>query len=333
MSYGWRSPASTSFRKVCGSNALQACGPMTVPDAGATARPRSREMRCAETSPVAVSGKRATMQKTLLLLPLLTFMDCKSAPVSGPSKLETEEQKTLYALGQNVGRNLEVFSLSPAALEIVKEGLTDHILKREAKVSLETFGPKVQPLAQARRAKKAEEIKAQAKPFLLAAAREKGAQELPSGVVYIPIKEGTGEAPKATDQVKVQYRGTLTDGTVFDSTADRKQSAEFGLGSGIIPCWTEGLQKMKVGGRAKLACPPAMAYGDRGQPPKIPGGAVLSLEVELLEILPPLQHGAPIPSGGDPHAGLMMYGGIPGHGGVGDGGDMMPAAMPPPRSP
>lgn len=271
----------------------------------------------------------ALIRKAFLLLPLLALIDCKSGTVAGASKLETEEQKTLYALGQNVGRTLEAFSLSPAELEIVKEGLTDHLAKREAKVSLEMFGPKIQPLVQARRAKKAEEVKAQAKPFLLAAAKEKGAEELSSGLVYVSIKEGTGEAPKATDRVKVNYRGTLSDGTVFDSTADRKQPAEFGLG-GVIPCWTEGLQKMKVGGRAKVVCPPSTAYGDRGQPPKIPGGAALSFEVDLLEILPPLPPGAPVAPGGDPHGGLMVPGEMPGHGGMGHGGDMMtPPAVPP----
>jgi FKBP-type peptidyl-prolyl cis-trans isomerase FkpA len=267
------------------------------------------------------------MRRSLLLTLFLALVGCQSR--TGAPKLETEEQKTLYALGQTVGRNLEAFSLSPTELDIVKAGLTDHVLKREAKVPLETFGPKIQPLVQARMAKRTEEAKAQAKPFLQAAAKEKGAEELPSGLVYVPIKEGTGEAPKATDWVKLHYHGTLTDGTVFDSSVERKQPAQFGLG-GVIPCWTEGLQKMKVGGKARLVCPPSIAYGDRGQPPTIPGGAVLSFEVELLEIVPPPGRGLGAP-GADPHAGSMMSGGMLGHGGIGHGDQMMPPpALPPP---
>jgi FKBP-type peptidyl-prolyl cis-trans isomerase FkpA len=242
-------------------------------------------------------------------MPLLVLLGCKSQGAA--SKLETDDQKTLYALGQKVGQNLEVFSLSPAELEIVKAGLTDEMLKREAKVPLETFSPKIGQLAQARATKRTEEEKAAAIPFLKAAANEKGAEESPSGLVYIPRQEGTGESPKATDRVKVHYRGTLTDGTVFDSSIERKQPADFSV-SGVIPCWTEGLQKMKVGGKAKLVCPSSLAYGDRGQPPKIPGGATLTFEVELLEILPPVVPAAPGAMGMDPHGGLAMPPGMQG---------------------
>src|SRR5207247_817126 len=97
------------------------------------------------------------------------------------------------------------------------------------------------------------------------------------------IKEGTGPNPQATDKVKVHYHGTLENGTVFDSSVDRKQPAEFGLNQ-VIPCWTEGVQKIKVGGKAKLVCPSSIAYGDQGRPPTIPGGATLVFEVELLSI-------------------------------------------------
>jgi FKBP-type peptidyl-prolyl cis-trans isomerase FkpA len=264
-------------------------------------------------APLGLLGKEPLMRRTFLLVPLLALLGCRSGTGTGAPRLETEEKKTLYALGENVARNLEVFSLSPAELEVVIAGLTDHVLKREAKVPVETFGPKIEPLAQERMAKKTDRIKAQAKPFLQAAAKERGAEELPSGLVYVPIKEGTGEGPRATDRVKVQYRGTLTDGTVFDSSFDRKQPAEFGLG-GVIPCWTEGLQKMKVGGKAKLVCPSSIAYGERGQPPKVPGGAALSFEVELLDILPPNAPEVPGALGADLHAGMTMPPGMPAHG-------------------
>ena len=107
----------------------------------------------------------------------------------------------------------------------------------------------------------------------------------PSGLVYQSIKEGTGASPAATDVVKVHYRGTFPDtGKEFDSSYKRGEPTEFPL-NGVIPCWTEGLQKLKIGGKAKLVCPSTIAYGDQGRPPKIPGGATLVFEVELLEIV------------------------------------------------
>jgi FKBP-type peptidyl-prolyl cis-trans isomerase FkpA len=101
-------------------------------------------------------------------------------------------------------------------------------------------------------------------------------------MVYIPVAAGTGASPKATDTVNVHYHGTLRDGTVFDSSVERGEPISFPL-NGVIACWTEGLQKMKVGGKAKLVCPSDTAYGDAGQGP-IPGGAALVFEVELLGI-------------------------------------------------
>ena len=112
-------------------------------------------------------------------------------------------------------------------------------------------------------------------------------------MVYIPVSEGSGASPKPTDRVKVHYHGTLQDGTVFDSSVERGQPATFPL-NGVIACWTEGLQKMKVGGKAKLVCPSDIAYGDRGAPPKIKPGATLTFDVELISIEPPP---TPKPSG------------------------------------
>ena len=105
-------------------------------------------------------------------------------------------------------------------------------------------------------------------------------------MVVRTLTPGTGATPVASDQVKVHYTGTLTDGTVFDSSVKRKEPATFPLG-GVIKCWTEGVQKMKVGEKAKLTCPSDLAYGDNGRPPTIPGGATLIFEVELLEITTP----------------------------------------------
>jgi FKBP-type peptidyl-prolyl cis-trans isomerase FkpA len=114
-------------------------------------------------------------------------------------------------------------------------------------------------------------------------AQEPGAKVTASGMVYRSLKDGTGASPKASDTVKVHYRGTLPDGKEFDSSYKRNEAIEFPL-SRVIPCWTEGVQLMKVGGKAKLTCPPATAYGDRGAGGVIPPKATLLFEVELLAI-------------------------------------------------
>jgi FKBP-type peptidyl-prolyl cis-trans isomerase FkpA len=121
------------------------------------------------------------------------------------------------------------------------------------------------------------------KDYLDKAATEPGAQKTASGLVYRELQPGTGPSPKATDTVRVHYRGTLIDGTEFDSSYKRNEPAEFPLNM-VIPAWTEGVQKMKVGGKSHLVCPANIAYGERGAPPVIPGGATLIFEIELLGI-------------------------------------------------
>jgi FKBP-type peptidyl-prolyl cis-trans isomerase FkpA len=115
------------------------------------------------------------------------------------------------------------------------------------------------------------------------AAKEKGAVKTASGMVYQSLKEGSGKSPKASNTVEVNYRGTLTNGKEFDSSYKRNQSISFPL-TGVIPCWTEGVQLMKVGGKAKLVCPPELAYGSRGAGRDVPPNATLIFEVELLGI-------------------------------------------------
>jgi FKBP-type peptidyl-prolyl cis-trans isomerase FkpA len=109
------------------------------------------------------------------------------------------------------------------------------------------------------------------------------AETLPSGVTVLHTVDGTGAQPKASDTVKVNYRGTLADGKEFDSSYKRNAPATFPL-SRVVPCWTEGMQKIKVGGKATLTCPPATAYGDRGAGGVVPPNATLTFEVELLAI-------------------------------------------------
>lgn len=115
------------------------------------------------------------------------------------------------------------------------------------------------------------------------AAKEPGAVVTPSGLVFLSLKQGSGASPQASDKVRVHYRGTFADGKEFDSSYARGQPAEFPLDR-VIKCWTEGVQRMQIGGKAKLTCPPAIAYGDRGAGSVIPPGSTLQFEVELLGI-------------------------------------------------
>ncbi len=116
-----------------------------------------------------------------------------------------------------------------------------------------------------------------------AAAKEEGAVVTSSGLVYRSLKDGTGASSKATDKVTVHYKGTFPDGREFDSSYKRGQPIDFPL-NGVIPCWTEGVQRMKTGGKAKLTCPAEIAYGVRGAGGVIPPNATLVFEVELLGV-------------------------------------------------
>jgi FKBP-type peptidyl-prolyl cis-trans isomerase FkpA len=205
-----------------------------------------------------------------------------AAPKEGASGADND--KTLYALGASIGRSLSVFSLSKAELEAVKRGLTDAVTNQKLAVDVAEYQSKIQELARSRGEARAKVEKEKSAAFLDKASKEKGAQKMPSGLIYVEQKAGNGESPKATDSVKVHYKGTLIDGTEFDSSYKRGQPTEFPL-SNVIRCWTEGVQKMKPGGKAKLVCPSSIAYGDTGTG-NIPGGATLVFEIELLEVAP-----------------------------------------------
>jgi FKBP-type peptidyl-prolyl cis-trans isomerase FkpA len=224
------------------------------------------------------------MRKLAMWSTVLILATAAPAAAGDGPELKTEEQKTLYALGLAISRSLLPFNLSATDLEAVAAGLTDGSLHKAPKVELETYGPKIRQLQEARAAAVAEAEKKASQAFLDQAAAEKGATKTPSGLILIVITPGTGASPKATDTVKVNYEGKLTDGTVFDSSVQRGEPVTFPLNK-VIKCWTEAVQLMKVGGKSRLICPSDLAYGDRGAPPQIKPGATLVFEVELLGIV------------------------------------------------
>jgi FKBP-type peptidyl-prolyl cis-trans isomerase len=220
------------------------------------------------------------MRKAPVVLALL--LGCHGAAAVAQPALNTDQDKALYSLGQLMGASVEEFQLTAAELAIVTAGLSDAVLGRDSKVDANAYRQQIQALAQERSAAGAVEEKQASAAFLDQLAKAPGAERSPSGVVFIPISAGTGANPTAASTVRVHYHGTLRDGTVFDSSVERGEPISFPL-NGVIPCWTEGVQKIKVGGKAKLGCPSDTAYGDGGQGP-IPGGAALVFEVELLGI-------------------------------------------------
>lgn len=220
------------------------------------------------------------MQKSLIAA-VLTLGVYSAAAVAQPA-LSNDEDKTLYALGIALGGNIQQFALTPEELVLVKAGFDDGVLGNDPQVDMQTYGPLIQVLANERASAAAALEKEASAAFLDEMAGEAGAERTASGLIYIPVSAGSGESPAAADTVSVHYHGTLRDGTVFDSSVDRGEPISFSL-AGVIPCWTEGVQKMQVGGKAKLVCPSDTAYGDQGQGP-IPGGATLVFEVELLAI-------------------------------------------------
>ncbi len=198
---------------------------------------------------------------------------------------DTEKEKTLYALGLAVGESLGSLKgqLTEAEIEVVLRGFSDAATGKEPLVNLRERMPQLEAMKKERMAVASQPQKDQDRAYLELAAAEEGAVKTASGLVYKELTAGTGPQPKATDRVEVHYHGTLVDGSVFDSSVQRGEPTAFGLNQ-VIPGWIEGLQMMKVGGKARLVIPSELAYGDGGRPPAIPGGTTLIFEVELLGI-------------------------------------------------
>jgi FKBP-type peptidyl-prolyl cis-trans isomerase FkpA len=230
--------------------------------------------------------------RTLVIWSTVIVLATAGNAMADEPKLETDDQKALYALGLTINRSLSPFNLSPSELELVEAGLADGSLHRTPKVDLETYGPKIKQLQETRAAAVAAAERKTSQAFVDQAAREPGATRTASGLLMIPLTPGTGASPKATDTVMVNYEGRLTDGTLFDSSTQHGGPATVPL-NGVIKCWTEALQLAKVGSKSRLVCPADLAYGDQGWPPLIKPGATLVYEVELLGISQPSAQTAP----------------------------------------
>ena len=206
----------------------------------------------------------------------------------GGTPLSAEDKQLLYALGAIQGHKLLGAHLKPNELQWVQRGLADAALDKKLNLEdpdLDEWGPRVDAFVSTRNNPVLMSEKARGKKALDQAAREPGAARSASGVVVRILQEGEGAPATATSRVQVNYEGRLIDGTVFDSSAQHGGPAIFPL-SKVIRCWTEGVQKLRVGGKAKLTCPSELAYGDAGRPPQIPGGATLVFQIELLGVQP-----------------------------------------------
>jgi FKBP-type peptidyl-prolyl cis-trans isomerase FkpA len=209
--------------------------------------------------------------------------ETKLAPVPDVT-LATDDEKTLYIIGIAMGRSTTSLEVTPEELRFIEAGIEDLVAGRPARVSVETYAPKVEELHKRRTAAAIAKREAEGKAAIEAAAKEPGAVKTESGMAFRTLKPGTGGSPTATDKVKMHYRGTFPNGKLFDSSMEG-DPVELVV-AGVIPCWAEALRRMKVGEAAKLVCPPSLAYGDHGNPPTLPGHATLIFELELVSFEP-----------------------------------------------
>lgn len=211
-----------------------------------------------------------------------------------PVELKTQKEKTSYSLGLDVGGKMKM-QMKSQAIDVdadvfaqgMKDALTDAkplLTEQEIHETLEVFQKELMAKQQEREKTAGEKNRKDGETFLAANKKKEGVKTLPSGLQYKVLKDGAGKTPKTTDSVTVNYRGTLVDGTEFDSSIKRGQPATFNVG-GVIPGWTEALQLMKEGAKWQLVIPANLAYGERGTPGgPIGPGAVLIFEVELISI-------------------------------------------------
>lgn len=208
-------------------------------------------------------------------------------PTTQPSNLEDPQDRMSYSLGLMIGRNVKasMSQYGEVKPELVAAGINDMLTNRPPILSnqeIQTAINQLQQQVQARVNALAEQNKKEGEAFLAANMTKPDVHTTESGLQYKILQEGTGASPKQTDKVKVHYKGTLLDGTVFDNSLARGVPMTFAV-KGVIPGWTEALQLMKVGGKWQIFVPPNLGYGGQGNQ-RIPPHAVLTFEMELLGI-------------------------------------------------
>ena len=203
----------------------------------------------------------------------------------GPAQAEVpedEREELFYSLGVMFATTLGEFQLSEEELALVLRGVRAAVAGEAAPLDMQSLSPRFAALHMERATTAAKNEKEASAAYVAKAASQSGAVQTESGLVITVLEEGSGASPKATDTVTVHYHGTLRDGSVFNSSKEGSP-AEFSL-DGVIACWTEGVQSMKVGGKSRLVCPADLAYGEQGSAPRIPPSAALTFEIELMSI-------------------------------------------------
>jgi FKBP-type peptidyl-prolyl cis-trans isomerase FklB len=224
--------------------------------------------------------------KSLLLAACMSFatlISCNGQKGKTNVALKTQADSVAYGIGVSIGQNMKKDGLDSLDMELLMAGLKAAAHGDSTMLNQQQAQGVIQGYLNAKQKAKADAALGVGKKFLEDNKKKPGVTELPDGLQYQVMKEGTGAMPKETDTVSVHYHGTLIDGTIFDSSVERGQPAEFPL-NGVIKGWTEALQLMKVGSKWKLFLPPSLAYGDRAAGPKIPANSTLIFEVELLGI-------------------------------------------------